>query len=221
MKSRILLLIMLLCLVMPMGVSAEGGLTPQEICPALSDADVENVEMIFNVERRVKIIDADGNDVTQQFILANRSFYNAKEYMPILDYLIDNELVIQDSYAKRDIAPFALRSTASSGTLIVYFDSPITGELTKQWIKFRVEADYQVVDSTGVISAGILPARAVFEGKSGSSLWVYAEVTESEYTINQNRTIITFFADFTAYIGKFEYMPLSYKSGSVQFYGQV
>lgn len=221
MKKRILILTMALCLMLPMTVSAKGTLSPQELCPSLSDADVENVEMIFDVERQVKIVDADGNNVTQRFIAENRLLYDANDYMPILDYLIDNGLVIEEPYVESGIAPFALKSTASTGTRIVYFKSPVTGEESKEWIKFRIEGDYQVVDSTGTISTGVLPARFIFVSKSQSSLWVYGDVDSSTYVISNDKKTITFSAEYTVSIGFIAYIPLNSQSGHVSFAGHV
>lgn len=200
MKKRLTPLAMALVMLCSLSVPV-GAITVDGNVQGLSNDCIDSVEAIFAENSMVCIIDADGNDVTEEFISENQDNYRVGDYVSVLDSLIDQNLAIEEPcIADFGFAPMSLiNGSVNSSIITKYFDSPITGGQTKEWVKLRFTGTYRVNDYNNTIDSGVGVTGTIVD-RSTSALSMVCAVTSSNWTITNNRKTITFTVGYAARI---------------------
>lgn len=182
---------MALALAIPAGASA-----PKPNDPNLTEDNIRHVEAIF--DGTASITDNNGNDVTDSFIAATYPSYSSGDYMYVLDYLIDNNLAIEWPVDPISTQVVVNGSVTTSKTTI-YFKSPLTGGVTKEYITFSFTGTFQYNDYNNTITNGTNIKMNITD-QSSSSLTKVAYLTDKSWTIGANNKSITFTAKYAALI---------------------
>ena len=144
-------LVAVLCLGLSVSAGATNTATNSQ---GLTEDNIKHVETIF--QNKALIVDENGTDVTNTFIEENRDRYQAGDYNAILDCLIDQNLAIEEQVpVSLPETRLVVNGAVNSSRITRYFDSPLTGTTTKEWITFYFTGHYRVNDYSNTIDSGV------------------------------------------------------------------
>lgn len=193
MLSMILALSLIFALSIPAGAAevAEGeqGLTKENIA---------HVEEIFN--REVRVIDENGEDITESFLAENAQNYETGDYAAILDCLIEDSLSIEELTGTQTVETRGVvNGSFTSSIFIKYCKSPVTGETSKEWIRVKFKCVYAMNDYNNTFSHGVSVTPIIVE-TSSSTLKKSCEVTSFTAKGSNNGKTVTFNINYNAIV---------------------
>ena len=196
-----------LCFSLAASASAAGS------TQALTSDNIEHVDLIF--QNNARLLDETGKDITNEFILENNDSYRTGNYDAILDAIIDQNLAIEDLSTSPQ-PRLIVNGSVKSSPVIKYFDSPLTGTTTKEWIKFNFTGKYSYQDYNNTIQSGLSVNTTVLD-KSQSSLTKLCGINSSSWSISNNNKTITFTVNYSAKIFISPYVVSDEKTGTIKF----
>ncbi len=205
-------LVAVLCLGLSVSAGATNTATNSQ---GLTEDNIKHVETIF--QNKALIVDENGTDVTNTFIEENRDRYQAGDYNAILDCLIDQNLAIEEQVpVSLPETRLVVNGAVNSSRITRYFDSPLTGTTTKEWITFYFTGHYRVNDYSNTIDSGV-KVDGVTTAKSSSSLTKLCGITSSSWKISNNNKKITFTVKYSARIFTSPHVIADKQDGTTTF----
>ncbi len=193
--KKMLSMILALSLMFALSISA-GAAEVVEGDQGLTKENIAHVEEIFNED--VRVIDENGEDITESFLAENSQNYKTGDYAAILDCLIEDNLSVEELTEIPTIETRGVvNGSFTSSVFLKYCKSPATGDTSKEWIKVKFKCVYAKNDYNNTFSHGVSVTPIIVE-TSSSSLKKGCEVTSFTAKGSNNGKTVTFNIKYNA-----------------------